>query len=74
VWDNRGLNQWVDGNYSVVRNIIGPSSANTAIQIGNEGGGRQFSGGIAVVRIYNRALNNYEVYENFQAQRGRFGI
>lgn len=74
VWDNRGLSQWVDGNYGVVRNIRGTSTANSAITIGKEGGGRQFNGGIAVIRIYNRALNNYEVYENFQAQRGRFGI
>jgi hypothetical protein len=58
----------------VVRNIMGTSTANTYIQIGNESGGRQFSGAIAVVRIYNRALNGYEVYENFRAQRGRFGI
>lgn len=74
VWDNKGIHQWVDGNYNVVKNIMGTSSTNTFIQIGSESGGRQFSGGIAVVRIYNRALNGYEVYENFQAQRGRFGL
>ncbi len=74
VWDNRGLNQWVDGNYSYVRNIRGTSSANGTVIIGRESSGRQFSGGIAVIRVYNRALNNYEVFENFQAQRGRFGI
>lgn len=75
VWDNRSIHQWVDGTYNVVKNVRGTSTANTNLWIGNEGGGsRQFSGAIAVVRIYNRALNGYEVYENFQAQRGRFGI
>lgn len=74
VWDNRGVHQWVDGTYNVVKDVRGTSTPNTYLQIGNEGGGRQFSGAIAVVRIYNRALNGYEVYENFQAQRGRFGI
>jgi hypothetical protein len=53
---------------------MGTSTANGNLIIGREGSSRQFSGGIAIIRIYNRALNNYEVYENFQAQRGRFGI
>jgi hypothetical protein len=74
VWDNRGVHQWVDGTYNVAKDVRGTSTPNTSLQIGNEGGGRQFSGAIAVVRIYNRALNGYEVYENFQAQRGRFGL
>jgi hypothetical protein len=74
VWDNRGVHQWVDGTYNVAKDVRGTSTPNTFLQIGNEGGGRQFSGAIAVVRIYNRALNGYEVYENFQAQRGRFGL
>lgn len=74
VWDNRGIIQWVDGNYSVVKNIMGTSASNPNISIGKEGGTRQFSGAIAVVRIYNRALHPFEVMENFQAQRGRFGI
>lgn len=74
VWDNKSVHQWVDGTYSVSKNVIGTSTANNAITIGREGGGRQFSGAIAVIRIYNRGLNGYEVYENFQAQRDRFGI
>ena len=60
--------------FSTTQQASGVLSINDLLQIGNEGGGRQFSGAIAVVRIYNRALNAYEVYENFQAQRGRFGI
>ena len=74
VWDNKGVHQWVDGGYNVVKDVTGYSNTNTNLYIGREGGGRQFSGAIAIVRIYNRGLNGYEVYENFQAQRGRFGI
>ena len=32
------------------------------------------SGYTAIVRVYNRALNPFEIAENFQADRGRFGI
>ena len=74
VWDNKGVHQWVDGGYNVVKDVRGTSTSNGNLYIGREGAGRQFSGGIAIVRIYNRGLNGYEVYENFQAQRGRFGI
>jgi hypothetical protein len=34
----------------------------------------KWGGRIAVVRIYNKALTAEEVIQNFNAQRGRFGI
>jgi hypothetical protein len=74
VWDNRNLHQWVDGEYGVVKGVTGSSTPNTGINIGRESSGRQFSGYIAVVRVYNRALNGYEVMENFNAEKGRFGV
>lgn len=37
-------------------------------------GGYFYNGGIAVVRVYNRALSASEVSQNFQAYRRRFGI
>lgn len=33
-----------------------------------------FPGDIAVVKVYNRALTSAEVFQNFNALRGRFGI
>jgi len=33
-----------------------------------------FVGAIPIYRVYSRALNPYEIAENFQATRGRFGI
>jgi hypothetical protein len=32
------------------------------------------SGFCSQMRVYNRVLNPYEIAENFQATRGRFGI
>jgi hypothetical protein len=34
----------------------------------------KWGGRIAVARIYNKALTAEEVIQNFNAQRGRFGI
>lgn len=74
VWDNSNVHQWTDGNYGKVFGVSGTSTANNNLIIGRESSGRQFSGAIAVVRIYNRALAGAEVLNNFYALRGRFGI
>mgnify|MGYP000474337820 CR=1 FL=1 len=52
----------------------GDATPGQNINIGRESVGRQFSGGIAVVRIYNRALSGDEVFQNFTAEKSRFGI
>jgi hypothetical protein len=33
-----------------------------------------FNGKIGIIQIYNRELNPYEIAENFQATRGRYGL
>jgi hypothetical protein len=35
---------------------------------------RYLNGGISSVQIYNRALSPFEVYQNYNATKGRFGI
>jgi len=45
--------------------------------IGNDiaaGGGEQFKGRVAIVKVYNRALSPQEVEQNFNATRARFGV
>jgi hypothetical protein len=74
VWDNTNVHQWTDGNYGKVFGVTGTSTSNPTWVIGRESSGRQFSGGIAVIKIYNRALSGAEVLSNFNALRGRFGI
>ncbi len=46
----------------------------TQIIIGRESSSRQFSGGIALVRMYNIALSDSQITQNFNATRGRFGL
>jgi hypothetical protein len=57
-----------------VSNVTGTSTTNPYVIIGRQGSSRQFSGGISIIRIYNRALNPYEIMENFNADRESFGI
>jgi hypothetical protein len=33
-----------------------------------------YNGGVSVVRVYNRALSANEISQNYNAQRGRFGV
>ena len=35
---------------------------------------RYFNGGVSLTQIYNRALSQAEITQNFNATRGRFGI
>jgi hypothetical protein len=74
VWDNTNIHQWVDGTYAQGFGTSGTSTINTTLIIGRESSGRQFSGGIAIIRIYNRNLSGAEVLHNFNSGRSRFGI
>jgi hypothetical protein len=67
------INQWVNGTKTTA-NTIGTSSSGSSLLIGREGSSRQFSGGLAVVKIYNNALSDDKVLQNFNALRGRFRI
>jgi hypothetical protein len=75
-WDyNSGrVFQYVNGVNSGNGASQGDASPGQNITIGRESEGRQFSGGIAIIRIYNRALNPHEVYQNFISEKNRFGI
>lgn len=67
------LYQYVDG---VVTRVATSGNAATggSLNIGRESDDRQFSGGIAVIRIYRRALHPEEVYEHWYTEKGRFGL
>jgi len=73
VWTGSELKQWVDGVKYTVTPVTGTSTQNTGINIGRESGGRQFSGGIAVIRVYNNLLSDDQVLQNYNAQKKRFG-
>lgn len=75
IWDNANFHQWVDGKYyGKVFNVTGTSPSNSTWQIGRESSGRQFSGAISAVRIYDRALAGAEIIQNFNADKSRFGL
>ena len=65
--------QYVNGTVNSAT-TSGDASPGTTLNVGREGSSRQFSGGIAVIRIYNTALTSTEVANNFGALRARFGI
>lgn len=73
VWNGTQLHQWTDG----VKTSVSTTSSTTnlyGVEMGEEGAGRQFSGGIAQARVYNRALTDAEVLDNFNATKGKFGL
>lgn len=67
------LYQWVNGVKTSVT-TSGNASPGNNLNIGRESSGRQFSGGIAVIRVYNTALTDADVSTNFSALRSRFGV
>jgi hypothetical protein len=75
-WDyNSGrIFQYKDGLTSGNAATQGDAAPGQVLTIGRESESRQFSGGIAVIRIYNRALSGDEVFQNFTAEKSRFGI
>jgi hypothetical protein len=75
VWNNSDgkLYQYVNGSVNSV-STSGNASTGTSLSVGREGSSRQFSGGIGIIRVYNTALTNSEVLQNFNTLRKRFGV
>jgi hypothetical protein len=76
VWDTRDrtLKQYING--ALVNTVSTYATAGyiyADCNIGWEADGRQFSGGISAVRVYNKALTSEEVLQNYNAQKNRHG-
>ncbi len=50
------------------------NSQNYRIGTDVNGTAEPFAGHLYLIRVYNRALNPYEIFENFQANRNRVGL
>ena len=74
VWSSSGLSQFLNGTKTTASTSGTTANQTSGIQIGWEADGRQFSGGIAVIKMYDAALSDVQVTNNFNALRGRFGI
>jgi hypothetical protein len=51
-----------------------PDNVNGIIKIGMWVSGYQLNGKMSIMRLYNRALSSTEVQQNYNAQKGRFGL
>lgn len=77
---NAGTKLYINGNLvDSDSGTLGDTENNVPFEIGRNtaaagAAGNWFTGNIAGVKIYNRALNDGEITQNFNALRGRFGI
>ena len=65
----------IQDNQSTSMNI-GPATSNNPLKIGARGNDNnaKLQGNLACAHIYNRALSAADVLQNYQAQKGRFGL
>ncbi len=71
------INHYTNGilNGSGVSSNVPPNGEVDNTEIGASGNGTEnFNGKISNVQIYNRALSQSEITQNFQAHRSRYGI
>jgi hypothetical protein len=80
VTTNRGVPRIYLNGVAIAWNYTGQSFYSEAPNITNlllgikGGGGENWQGEIGVMRMYNRALSASEVVQNYNAQKGRFGL
>lgn len=76
VWTGTQLLQYIDGNLEKTTNTTLSSAGSNGyinrIRIAQESSGRQFAGGIAMVKVYTGALTAGEIFDNFNSYRARF--
>ena len=73
--DGTNIKLYENGNlYTTVSQTINPADNNTNVYIGRDASTQYFPGDMAIGRIYNRVLSASEVLQNFNAQKGRFGL
>lgn len=79
-YDGSTIRQYVNGSASGgTLNYAGtPTSGGQIRMMGRwdtlAGSGNYIDGDLAIARIYNRALTDAEILQNFNAQKGRFGL
>jgi hypothetical protein len=74
-WDGYNMKVYVNGvqDNTAVQTGLAPSSQNLYFGVRDVSSGF-FPGKIAISRIYNRGLSADEVLQNYNAQKGRFGL
>ena len=76
IFNSPVLRLYLNGNAvgSKTSTVTSVGTTSSSVSIGGTGGGYAFNGNIAQAAIYNRELSALEVFQNFDALRGRFGI
>jgi hypothetical protein len=76
VYNGTHVRIYRNGVYEGQQSTTGTADWTAGIKIGYwaAGGGYAWDGQIAVARMYNRALSDSEVSQNFQAYKPRFGL
>jgi hypothetical protein len=74
--ESSGLKIYLNGALSGTGTTpAGTTTVSNNFTIGlQDGGNWPFNGNISLIRVYNRSLTASEVLQNFNAQRGRYGI
>ena len=73
VWDGANHHHYINGVKYTVSGVTGAGTQASDVIVGMEIEGRQYAGGISVVRVYDTDLSQDEVLQNFNATRGRYG-
>jgi hypothetical protein len=74
-FDGTNKTIWKNGEIIATQAAAVNSISNTEqLRVGEGNANELFNGNITQVAIYNRALSNNEVMQNFNATRGRYGI
>jgi hypothetical protein len=77
-WNGTTYDIWVDGVNTVTQYLSGYNYAQlitaTSIKLGNDVSGYCFNGQIPVTKIYNRALSEGEVKQNYNKYKTRFKL
>jgi hypothetical protein len=74
VWNPFSLSQFLNGNKTTASTSGVSANQTNGLLIGWEADSRQYSGGIAAIHIYDRALSDAEVIQNYNALKNRFGL
>ncbi len=75
VYNGTSLTSYKNGTAQTTTTSAAPSTSTAEIRLGiSNSPWNSFTGDIAIVQIYDRALSAAEVLQNCNAQRGRFGV
>lgn len=74
VWTSAALYQYTNLVKTTATTSGATANKTGGLQIGWEADGRQLAGGIALIKIYDRALSDMDILKNYNAAKGRFGL